>query len=443
MTTDPIHGPIGLVLSDSSHRDLEIKKLKEVAPELTRRSTRIFAQNMGIAMYPPDQAVVGSFYYPDGAAGFDLLALGTNNRIFRGPWGHAFYRRLNTMLSPGGRLVLPLTPRASERGYWTMEELRELFRNEGQVSESGAFITFPKCPDMAPSDSLLDWYFDNYAQLICGDMVNRLIGQAAHVQRFDDLFLELALDGAATLVDAPRRWVTQGEVLKDTRWFDSAEANEKNPSKTLGSELSASLKVASYLISGLSYKAAVMEYIIRTYCRAKGPLSYVDFGGAFGQLVIELLLDPRTRLQKGVCCDFNNLYIASAYRIYRGLRDKLYNRFFVSGSKMQDFRFDQSYSVISSFSTLLYVPRDQRIPTLERCWEHLAPGGVMVIFEAPKANPKNKDYGVQFTAAELDDVLGRFGEVHRVGATEICTISAEEAKENSVFRVVAKPPSDG
>jgi hypothetical protein len=438
MTEEVIDGFCGLVLSDKSHKDLEIKKLKDIAPEVSSRSTRIFAQNMGVAMFPPDNSVVGSFYYPDGAAGFDLLAVGTNNRVFRGPWGHAFYYHLNAMLSARGRLVLPLASNAEARGFWTVDELRELFFNEGTLSASGAFITFPKLSDMKRSDSLLQWYFDNYASLVCGDMVNRLVGQAVNVQRFDDLFLELCLDGADTAVASPRRWVAQADILKDSVWFDGAEPTPKNPSRTVGSELSASLKVSSYLMSGLSYKAAVMEHIIRNHCRARAPLSYIDFGGAYGQLVVELLLDSRLNLQKGVCCDFNNIYLANAYRIYRGLRKSLRNRFFFSAGKMQDFSFDQTYSVMSAFSTLLYIPKEDRMAALRRCWEKLDRGGVMVIFEALKASPKNKDYAIQFTAAELDATLGEFGTVQRIGATEICPVSSEEAKENSVFRFVVK-----
>lgn len=129
---------------------------------------------------------------------------------------------------------------------------------------------------------------------------------------------------------------------------------------------------------------------------------------------------------------------ASAYRIYRGLRQSLYKRLFVSCCKIQDFKFDQKYSVISAFSSLLYVPKDQRIHALDLCWEYLAPGGVLVIFEAMKTDLKNKDYAVQFSSEEIDAILGKFGQIHRIGVTEICAISAVEAKENSVFRFVVK-----
>jgi len=85
--------------------------------------------------------------------------------------------------------------------------------------------------------------------------------------------------------------------------------------------------------------------------------------------VIELLLAEDLEIQKGVCCDLNNVYLAGSYKVYRGLREKLYNRFFISNKKIQDFRFDQKYSVISAFSTLLYVPKEQRMSALQKCWE--------------------------------------------------------------------------
>jgi len=145
----------------------------------------------------------------------------------------------------------------------------------------GTYIEFPKSPGMQPSGSLLAWYFDNYAALIIGDMVNRLVGQAVHVQRFDDMFeIGARQCGYYRRLTAPM--VDQGHVLDDTSWITGAEPTAKNPAKTIGSELCLSHQVVSYLISGLSYKAAVMRYIITSYCAAKKPFSYIDFGGVMG-----------------------------------------------------------------------------------------------------------------------------------------------------------------
>ncbi len=433
------NGMSGLILSAASHVTLEIAKLKDVTPDLEQRTLHVFAQTSGIPMYPPDMKVIGSFYYPDGASGFDLLVLGANNRVFQDPWGHAFYYQLNRMLSSSGSLILPLNVRAEERGFWTVEQLQTLFASEGEILGGGAYIRFPKAAGIPPSNSLLSWYFENYAALIIGDMANRLVGQAVHVQRLDDIFLELALNSADTIVASPRRWVQQGHVLDDMSWITGVEPTAKNPAKTLGSELCFSHQVISYLMSGLSYKAAAIRHIVFNYCTAQRPLSYVDFGGAYGQLVIELLLADNLEFNKGVCCDLNNIYLAGAYRIYRGLRDKLYNRFFISNLKMQDFRFDQKYSLISAFSTFLYVPKEQRMPALQNCWENLEHGGVLVIFEVLKSDLKNKDYAVQFTASEIDAMLGQFGDVGRISATEMQQCSREAAKENSVIRFVVKP----
>jgi len=44
---------------------------------------------------------------------------------------------------------------------------------------------------------------------------------------------------------------------------------------------------------------------------------------------------------------------------------------------------------------------------------------VLVIFEVLKSTPKNKDYMIQFTAAEIDGMLGVLVKWGRIGTTEI------------------------
>ena len=90
-------------------------------------------------------------------------------------------------------------------------------------------------------------------------------------------------------------------------------------------------------------------------------------------------------------------------------------------------------------SSLLYMERRNEV--IARAWEHTEPGGLLVVYEVPKSDPRNKDYDIQFTAAELDDLLGRLGQVHRYSPLAARTVSVDEAGETPVFRAVVKPES--
>ena len=87
-------------------------------------------------------------------------------------------------------------------------------------------------------------------------------------------------------------------------------------------------------------------------------------------------------------------------------------------------------------SSLLSMERRNEV--IARAWEHTEPGGLLVVYEVPKSDPRNKDYDIQFTAAELDDLLGRLGQVHRYSPLAARTVSVDEAGETPVFRAVVK-----
>ena len=430
----------GLILRDQRHYEAEASALEPLADALAQRNLRILTQTSGIGMFPPDRSFAGSVYLPEGFGSFELIAVGRNNRLFQNPWSQAFLEHLNDLLCDEGRLVLPFLDdeRAERDGAWSRSALTDLFRDDGETI-ADVFVGVTRRHDMPQTPSVLRWFLENSAQIIHSHLLIRHVRHSINVQRIDDLFLEFAFDSAERITARPRTWVEEGEVLADSKWFDTATEGEMNRPILYGREFSAALRSLSYLISGVNPKTALLRHLITTYCSDGRADSVLDVGGAYGYLVAELLLDPELGLSQGVVCDFDSAYLAGAGRLYRDLRASLQGRFFFSLNPAQAFPFDRSFSVITFMSSLLYVPKDEREALIDRCWEHLEPGGILVIYEALRSDPPVKDDAIQFTAAELDSFLSRWGEVHRHSGTSIRPVTADEAAEHTIFRVVAKP----
>ena len=65
----------------------------------------------------------------------------------------------------------------------------------------------------------------------------------------------------------------------------------------------------------------------------------------------------------------------------------------------------------------------------------------MIILEYPKGDSSRSlsYYDKMFTVPELEEVLSQFGDIQRYHQKEVRVISAEEAGEKPVFRVLQKP----
>jgi predicted O-methyltransferase YrrM len=193
----------------------------------------------------------------------------------------------------------------------------------------------------------------------------------------------------------------------------------------------------SYLMSGLAHKAAAIRLAVTEYGRS-GDHAIVDIGGAFGYLAAELVLDDELDVRRGTTVEFEPTYAAGALRMYRALAP-LRGRLQMALGRAEHHDFAAPATVVTMMSSLLYVPREHRRTVLDRSWDALESGGLLVIYEVLRADPPMTDDAVQYTAAELDAELGRYGTVVRLGATTLQEQSAAEAGEATVFRVVAKP----
>jgi SAM-dependent methyltransferase len=194
----------------------------------------------------------------------------------------------------------------------------------------------------------------------------------------------------------------------------------------------------SYSISGVAYKGALLSHIIKEHFRSGQTLKYLDQGGGYGLLTVELLLNKGLNIAKGVTCDINPKNEALAFQLFTEFRQQLEKRFFFETVAAQDFEYGESFDVISYVGSLLYVPKDKTQNVLKKAWNALNPGGVLIIHENIKQTSYVRDYEVMFTVEELDELLSQFGEVKRYLSTAASQIRKEAAASKSVFRVVQK-----
>ena len=214
-------------------------------------------------------------------------------------------------------------------------------------------------------------------------------------------------------------------------WF------ERGAEIDLTRQMGTTVRSVSYLISGLAHKAAAVRFAIQDY-GPEGPQSVLDLGGAFGFLAAELVLDEGLDVRRAMTVEFEATYAAGAIRMYRALAPQLRGNLRMALGRAERHDFSEPATVVTMMSSLLYVPREHRRTVLDGSWDSLQSGGILVIYEVLRADPPMKDDAIQYTAAELDAELERYGPVIRLGATTMREMSAEQAGEATVFRVVVK-----
>jgi hypothetical protein len=428
----------GIIASSEGVVDREVDFFKSVDPDFGDRTCRTFSETSGIGMFPPDSSIVGSPYYINGRRMFSKLALGKNLRVMRSIWGDAFFRHTNALVRSGGSIFVPYTPddeKARTQGLYTLDELLGLFRQEGRILADANVVVFEAIDEVRATPSTLSWYVENCGAVVHEEIALRQVPHLSKVARRDDIYLEMMLKDAERLVQSPRTSLLDS---LPSNWFSAGLKVQGVDAVSYGEKFAAALKSVSYLFSGNKYKMPIIKHIVQQHASVAPGGSAIDFGGGYGTLIAELLLDPDLKLARGVVNDYSTIYESQAGNLYRAFRSEFHHRFFFSSARMEDFEFDRQYNIITALSSLLYAPKDRWRSIISNWWENLAVGGVMVCFELPKADPRNPHYKVQFTAEELEEELGTYGEVHRYGATSLRPLTVEQAGTSATFRAVVK-----
>ena len=191
-----------------------------------------------------------------------------------------------------------------------------------------------------------------------------------------------------------------------------------------------------YLVGGLAYKAPLLAHIVETLCRTSRPLSHLDIGGAYGLLATELRRHSALPIAESTVIDLNPGY--------RALADFLIRTYDWRGERPLRFEVGAAQDTPATecdlatvIGTLLYVPRDEVTATLDRLWGLVRSGGLLVVHENIRAS-SYADEKIMFEPEELDDYLGRYGEVRYFSSTTPRELTREKVGRTTVFRAVVK-----
>jgi SAM-dependent methyltransferase len=364
----------------------EFSTLPEAAAALGESGIVVFSEDQQIA--DPDSAGLRSLYSSPAAGAYERIIASPALRLFPGPWAQALVRRMNAGLAGGGSIVLPFDARPRPGLSPPLDWWRQLFRQDGRVVAESAgrgHVELSRAPDLPVSPSLLDWIVDEAPRL-----ARALVALSGS-------------DGSAEL------------------------------------EFHGAMELVHYWSVGLSYKAPILGQIVRERFPGRRDLRHADLGGGPGFLAAELLLDVNLGIERAMSMDLDSRYAALARGLIDARADRLLGRLELVVDDMQSFEYDGTFDVVSFIGgTLIYLPKGDQRPVVERAWAALRHGGILVVLENIRASRFVRDHDLMFEAAELDEVLGAFGPISYVSASDGRSLQEPEVGDRTVFRIVEK-----
>jgi SAM-dependent methyltransferase len=399
--------------------------------ELSKADIRCFALSNGDASFPTKPGGAGSAFMPPPEGLFDSLFLGRSLCLFKNPWGAAMISHIARALRPGGRLVIWFDVTSRPQGFWRLADLEQLFGTAAsQTFNDHAVFVIDRPP--SPPPSILNWYFSSFSELILHDMSIRhdllrhdwseLSGHILNYDEFNDPLL--------------------------TGYFINPPVNEiilryiaEQLSRDFRSNLQNAISENSYLIGGISYKSALINAIIHDNFTASSGLRFADFGGGYGLLAAELLLNKDSPVDSALNIDISPCNLLISAKMYRGNLHALRRRLRFWQGAIESYPFDETFDVVTKIASLHLVPAPQRKAVLDRTWSVLAPGGLLVIHENIKspAFEALPYYDLMFSVEELDALLSQFGKIERYLSTAVARVDQDKAGARTIFRVVKKP----
>ncbi len=354
---------------------------------------------------------------PEGCQAGAIISPG--NRLFANGFGQSFLAAVHQSVTQGGWLCVPYWPEkvGRQRGFWTLSWLSEFLQSPVKESKDHGMAVFHRGDSLQQSDSVMTWYSHDFAALFL-DYIS---------QESLEMSLELLLHTFKDfLVNRPNSVPS----YRETAWSDDNKID-------LAAELDRFAGTMNYMVGGTNYKSAVLERIIGDHITDGRKLKILDMGGAAGFVNAELLL-TMPRVEKAVTVDHLAYNLTLARRLFSYYRCSLAGRYFMEITPAQDYLYQESFDLVSFIGALLYVPREYVNVILQRSWDALNPGGVLVIHENIKSPSYKKDFDVMFTVEELEGYLEQFGEIEYYASTSAARLKPDQAGKKTLFRVIQK-----
>lgn len=371
----------------------------------TSRMGPVTSQDFNYSIFAP---------LPPGRLGLALMLPPT--RLYPGQFARAWFAHLMEAVAAGGRLYVPFTAGKSTGEllrYCDLPWLEQTLGPAIHVDTATKLAAFPAADGvLGLAQSVLSLYLREPYALLWG------------------LFAGIEQEGADDFLIGG---VPHSEDISSPEFaLDTAE--------TKAGIAQAFFSRMNYLISGISYKSAGLEELLKRFLPERDGLGHVDLGGGPGFLSAELLLSGH-RMAESTVCEPSRENLPLARHLYAWFHTSLQSRFKFYPAPAQSLQYTASVDLVSAFAALLFVPRHQLGATLQNAWDALRSGGLLVIHENIKRDHfrRMSYYHQMFTAQELDAELGRFGEVHRFRSSDLKNLTRDEAGDLTVYRVLCKP----
>ncbi len=358
------------------------------------------------AVASPGTGGFGSFYYPVAPASFDRVDIDPAVRLLRGPWTSAFLSYATSLVRPGGKVSIPVYGRGADaKGQLSRESVEMHLGHKAEV-EAVSVVggvearVVAKFDDPLPGPhSTLGWYLSNARDVL--------------------LASDAGPSGPAIEL-MPPRLVPGGSLTGVNSAVESLVAQQ------------------AYYVGGIAYKGPLLAHIVRTFIPDGVGLALTDIGGGYGLLAAELLVDRDSAVTSVAVVDQSDANRALAQLLQSWLRDCSHDAFtFINSDVEAEFELPEA-DVVVAIGSLLYVPRESLGGVLDRMWEAVRPGGVLVVHENIKHPSYVRDFDVMFEPHELDGFLKRFGTVRYFASSATVEMQHDRVGRATVFRVVAK-----
>ena len=347
---------------------------------------------------------VGNFFYPVLPDALDRIYIGISVSLFANHWGASFLLELLKHLKPGGSVVLPVYPegQAHEKDFWSRSFLENVFLSRERwtgfsniTAENDGVMSMRvgrKWP--APMPSSIEWFFKERSNLLLANLLQRHNGNEISTQ-LKKVFVPLC--------------------------------------KMIWQE---------YTMS------AVVERIIKDYIGKKKSLNLTHVGSDYGLLANDVLLSPFVSVDQATAWhvgEYDNHLKNSITSYFSAHTQGKHTTQFIN--KYEDATLTRSSDVVVISQLFHSLGGEQYEQLLQKAFNQLASGGVLITYEDLTARPSEVEV--------LDQIMDRLGQVKAHSAIATRTIEPaieisqyslaveenlrqEKIKRDNVFRVLQK-----
>jgi SAM-dependent methyltransferase len=337
-------------------------------------------------------------------------------KSFQDDYGAALLAHAYNAVRRGGILAVPwhAARRAGQTRFWSLDWLAAIAGAPERVNDKAGLAVFRRAEALPMPESVLAYAIQHGHSLLVDFLSNR------------------ERNGNATLMSENEGLVQPGYTVAEVQSTRSSITDPAAEAQRFYANL-------NYTITGVAYKTEGLRRFIRHYLADRRDCRVLDVGGGAGYVGAELLLtDPS--VHSVIVADPLPGNLLLARHLFVFLRRRLEGRFRFAPVAIQDYGFEEELDMVCAFASLLYVPRTRLREVLEKAWNSLRPGGLLVIHEniSRPCFAEKEYYNLMFTVEELEGYLSRLGTIDYYRSSDISPMARNKTGNLTVFRVLRK-----